>query len=95
MKDNDSVTEAAATTSTIHNAHATDVAHAPQRGTQTKTHISISVAKPMGIVAKKSELIGSWIITRQISGYRVYRTKEVAKASAKMTAFNKKKTIDR
>lgn len=95
MKDSERVTDAAATTSTIHIAHANEMAHWPQRGTQMKTHISMSVAKPMGMVARNSELVGSWIITLQISGYREYRRMEVMEASAKMTTFKKKKTIER
>ena len=71
MKDSESVTEAAATTSTIQKAQATDVAHGPQRGTHMNTHISIRVANPIGMVARNSELVGSWIITRHISGYNV------------------------
>lgn len=59
IKDSERVTEAAATTSTIHKAHATVILHSPHSGTQTKTHISMSVVKPMGIVARNSELVGS------------------------------------
>jgi hypothetical protein len=95
MNDKERVTEAAATTSTIHNAHATDVAQGPHRGTQMKTHISMRVANPMGTVAKKSELVGSWIMTRQISGYRVYRRMEVINANENITTLSRKKTIDK
>ena len=95
MKDNERVTEAAATTSTIHKAQATDTAQFPHWGTQTETHISISVAKPIGIVARKRELVGSWIITGQISGYKVYRRTDVIKARMNMAALRTKKTIER
>lgn len=89
------VTEAAATTSTIHIAHANETAQSSQCGTQMKIHISMSVANPMGIVARNNELVGSWIMTLQISGYRVYRSAEIRNASAKMTTFNKKRTMER
>lgn len=89
------MTEAAAMTSIIHSAHATDVAQGPHRGTQIKTHISMSVANPMGTVARKSELVGSWIMTRQISGYRVYRRMEVINANENITTLSRKKTMDR
>jgi hypothetical protein len=54
----------------------------------------MSVANPMGIVAKKSELVGSWIMTLQISGYNVYLRMEVRNASEKITTLSRKKTID-
>jgi hypothetical protein len=87
MKDSERVTEAAATTSTIHNTHATETAQSPHWGTQMLTHISISVANPMGTVARNSEFVASRIITGQISGYNVYRRIEVANANTKMTAL--------
>jgi hypothetical protein len=95
MNERDRVTDAAATTSTIHRAHATVIAQDPQRGTQMKIHISMSVANPMGIVAKKSELVGSWIITGHISGYKAYRRIEVIIASENITTLSMKKTIAR
>jgi hypothetical protein len=56
------------TESTIHRAHANVRAQGPHSGTQTNTHISMRVASPIGIVARKSEFTGSWIMTVQISG---------------------------
>lgn len=94
MNDSESVTEAAATTSIIHSAHTKDEAHSPQRGTQTRINISIRVAKPMGTVARKREFVGSWIITRHISGYKMYRTRDVTKARANMTTFRTKNTME-
>jgi hypothetical protein len=95
MKDRESVTAAAATTSIIHSTQATVIVHGPHSGTQIKIHISIKVAKPMGIVAIYNELVGSWIMTRQISGYREYRRIEVRNARPKSTTFSKKKNIER
>lgn len=92
--DSDSVTAAATTVSIIHSTQANVAAHGPQAGTQTSTHISISVAKPMGMVPRKSELIGSRIMTPQISGYSVYRTMDVVRASVKRMVLRTKKTID-
>jgi hypothetical protein len=94
MNDSDTVTDAAATASTIHNTHATVLAQSPQAGTQTNTHISISVAKPIGQVARKSEFVGSWIITAQISGYRVYRRMDMQSTTAKRMRLRMKKTTD-
>lgn len=62
------VTEAATIVSIIQHIHANVVAHGPQIGTQTKTHISIKVAKPIGMVPKNKEFVGSRIITLHISG---------------------------
>lgn len=95
MKDKDRVTEAAAATSIIHKTHASALAHSPQIGTQMDTHPSMSVAKPIGIVAKKSELVGSWIITCHISGYKVYRRTEVMKARVNNAILSRKKIIDK
>jgi hypothetical protein len=49
----------------------------------------------MGTVARKRELVGSWIMTRQISGYRVYRRMEVINANENITTLSRKKTMDR
>lgn len=94
MNDNDTVTDAAATASTIHSTHATVLAQSPQAGTQTNTHISISVANPIGQVARNSEFVGSWIITAQISGYSVYRRMDMESTTAKRTTLKIKKTMD-
>jgi hypothetical protein len=94
INDSDTVTDAAATASTIHNAHAIVLVQSPQAGTQINTNISISVAKPIGQVARKSEFVGSWIITAQISGYSVYRRMDMQRTTAKRIRFKMKKTMD-
>jgi hypothetical protein len=45
----------ATTTSTIHMAHTSVLAHVPQTGTQMATHSCSSVANPMGTVPRNSE----------------------------------------
>lgn len=95
MNESDAVANAAATASTIQSAHASVLAQPPQAGTHMSTHISMSVANPMGHVARNSEFVGSRTITRQISGYREYRRIDMPSAIAKRAAFATKKIIDR
>jgi hypothetical protein len=66
--DMERVTAAEATASMIHNTQATVLAQTPQAGTQTYTHMLTRVANPMGTVPRNKELVGSRIITPQISG---------------------------
>jgi hypothetical protein len=51
----------------------------------------MSVAKPIGIVPRNSELTLSAIITFQISGYTVYRKTEMQKAHVNNMAFSPRK----
>jgi hypothetical protein len=90
-----SVTMAATIESIIQSSHAKVVTHgASQAGMQMKIHISTIVAKPMGMVPRKRELFGSWIITPQISGYSVYLSMEIVKAREKRMTFSTKKTTE-
>lgn len=93
--DIDNVTPADKMASTIHPTQATVAAQDPQAGTHTYIHMLTSVAKPMGIVPKNKEFMGSRIMTPHISGYRVYLRMEIAKAEKKRIVFKAKKMIER
>ena len=54
--------------STIQSTHASVVAQYPQAGTHRKTHISISVANPIGQVARYSGSTGLCIMRDQAQG---------------------------
>lgn len=95
INESPNVTDMAAAASTIHNAQARLFAHSPHRGMQMNTNISISVANPIGIVARKRELVGSWIMTVQIPGYSAYRRIEMPRAVAKRTRLRTKNIMDR
>src|SRR5579871_3120464 len=55
----------------------------------------MSVAKPIGIVARKREYTGSCVMTVQISGQMVYLRKVRSVKIPKRVVFSMKKIIDR
>lgn len=89
------VTATATTESSIQSPKATYAAPSPHAGTHTATHISMRVAKPMGTVPRNRLLLGSWIMTVQISGQMVYLKKDIPNASEKSAVFKTKKTMPR
>lgn len=68
MNDKERVTASEAMTSTIQRPNARYVAQGPQCGQHRNRNDSMSVAKPIGIVPRNRLLVGSWIMTSQISG---------------------------
>jgi hypothetical protein len=90
----DTVTAAETTASIIQHTHAKVTDQYPQYGQHRKIQLSTSVAKPMGIVPRNKELVGSAIITAQISGYKVYRTTDMPKAKVKRIVFRTKKATE-
>ena len=90
----DTVTAAATTASIIQHTHAKVTDQYPQYGQHRNIQLSTSVAKPMGIVPRNRELVGSAIMTAQISGYKVYRRVEMTRAKVKRIVFRTKKTTE-
>ena len=78
--------------SMIQQTQANVMAQWPQYGMHNAHQAEMSVAKPIGIVPKNSELVLSAIMTVQISGYNAYRTTEMEKAQTKRMALSPRKT---
>ena len=92
MTVNEIVTVTDTTESMIQQTQASVMAQDPQYGIHSVHQAEINVANPIGIVPRKSELVLSAIMTVHISGYRVYRRKEMMKAQANRMLFNPRKT---
>lgn len=67
-KGNETVTAAATTASTIQHTQANVTLQGPQYGQHRRIQLSTNVAKPMGTVLRNRLLVGSAIMTAQISG---------------------------
>jgi hypothetical protein len=88
----DIVTDTATTESTIQQTQAKVIAQGPQYGMHIEHQAEMSVAKPIGIVPRKSELTLSAIMTVHISGYTTYRKTDIEKANANRVVLSAKKT---
>lgn len=87
----DTVTATDTIESMIQQTQAKVVAQGPQYGMHKVHQAEMSVAKPIGIVPRKSELVLSAIMTLHISGYRVYRKRDTAKAQENRMALSPRK----
>jgi hypothetical protein len=88
------VTATATIESIIQQTQAIVTAHGPQYGMHNEHQAEMRVAKPIGIVPRKSELTLSAIMTVQISGYTVYRNTEMENAQVNSIAFSPKNATE-
>lgn len=88
----DIVTDTATTESIIQQTQAKVTAQGPQYGMHIEHQAEMSVANPIGMVPRKSELTLSAIMTVHISGYTTYRKTETEKAHANRIVLSPKKT---
>lgn len=92
---NVTVTPTATILSSTQKPQPTHIAHSPHLETQCATQRFTNVAKPIGIVPRNNEFVGSCIMTTQISGHIVYRRTETVNAEKKRIVFRMKNAMER
>lgn len=65
----------------------------PHAGTQIAANMLIMVAKPMGMVPRKSDCTGCRNINVHVAGNKVYRNSDMTSITEKMPTFRTKKTM--